>query len=111
MNVHFNPEKLKFLIEAKGNKRPNDKELAELLNVSLNTIARWKVSGMPLYDKVFSTGIRFNTFMRLDAQTACMGLGYAPITVYRWNKKIPIALTNLNNLLKKFNILFEDIYI
>lgn len=107
----FNPTKLKFLIEQSGQIRPTDKQLAVMLNVRINTIAVWKVNGVPLFDKIYATGIKFDTFMKLDKDVICKGLGYSTITAYRWNKAIPNTLQKLQKILKKYNIKFEDIYL
>ncbi len=106
----FNPNKIKFLLEQQGKPRPTDEQLAEMLNVKIDTIYRWKSKGMPLFDKIFATGIRFEVLVLLSNEVICKGLGYNETTVYRWNKSRPKALLKLQKFLNESGIKFEDIY-
>lgn len=106
----FNPNKIKFLLEQQGKSRPTDKELAKMLGVSWSRILVWKTKGMPLYDKIYATGIRFETMMKFDDTVVCKGLGMNPTSVYHWKKSRPKALLNMQKFLNETGINFEDIY-
>lgn len=107
----FNPNKIKFLLEQQGKPRPTDKELAKMLGVTISRIAVWKLKGMPLYDKIFATGIRFETLLKLGNEVICFGLGYSQKTAYEWKKSKPKALLKIQKFLDETGIKFEDIYI
>lgn len=106
----FNPNKIKFILEQQGKQRPNDKELAEMIGVTKSRIAVWKLKGMPLFDKIYATGIRFETMMKLDNEVICKGLGMNKTAFYHWEKSKPKVLLKLEKFLKENNIKFEDIF-
>lgn len=106
----FNPDKLKFLIEAKGYKRPTDKELASILGVKINSIARWKKTGHRLFDDIHKTKIPFETLIKQDNKSICEMLKYTKNAHTNWEVSRPNVLISLQKTLRKFNIKFENIY-
>ena len=110
MNVRFNPNKIKFLLEQQGKPRPTDDQLAEMLNVKVSTIQRWKRDGVPLFDKIFATGLRLETFLKLDNEFICLGFGMSEASAYKWNHGRPKILLKLQKFLNETGIKFEDIY-
>ena len=111
MNVRFNPNKIKFLLEQQGKPRPTDKELAKMLGVTESRIWFWRAKGMPLYEKIFATGIRFEVMILLSNEVICKGLGMNPTSVYHWEKSRPKAILKMEKFLNETGIKFEDIFI
>lgn len=110
MKGNFNPNKIKMLLEYKGYGRFTDKKLAIELDHHVNRIAMWKIKSPIILDKIRSSGCTFKEFMNMEGKEAMFELNYNPRQFYRWNKKRPKLLTDLQTFFEKYNLTFEEIY-
>jgi hypothetical protein len=106
----FNPNRIKMLLEYKGHGRVTDSQLAEMFNVKVNTIARWKIKTHPLFDKINKSGITFFKLTEMPNKDLVAALGLNPLMTYEWNKKRPKLFLSLAEFLEKHNLTFEEIY-
>jgi hypothetical protein len=107
---HFNPKKIKFLLEYEGFGRVTDNELAEMIGVKVDTIARWKNKSPDLFDRINQSGITFYKLLEMPNDALLSVLGYKPSLLYNWNKKRPNLMIKMNQFFEKTNLTFEMIY-
>jgi hypothetical protein len=108
--TNFNPKKIKFLLEYEGFGRVTDIELANMIGVKVDTIARWKNKSPDLFDRINQSGISFYRLLEMPNYQLLEVLKYKPSLLYNWNKKRPNLLIKMNQFFEKTNLTFEMIY-